>query len=159
MTALPVTRHSPTTCATFCPHCDQKLALQIAHLQACNAATVTCRCGQKVRLTRERRCFERKLVKLSGVLLDPKTHEQLTTVSIMNVSLGGVGFVANEHDIEVDKRYTICFRLDDECNTKIEEDIVVRNVRKPYYIGAEFLHSDGYNFDLDFYLSPYVVLL
>ena len=162
MTTLPVTRRSPTTCGAYCPHCEQKLALRIADLQACNHAIITCRCGDKIRLARERRRFDRKLVQLSGELLDQKTHKRLTTVSILNLSLGGVGFVANQadpHKIEVDKRFTICFRLDDECQTRIQEDIVVRNVRGPQYIGAEFLCAGGHNLDLDFYLTPYVILL
>jgi hypothetical protein len=159
MTTLPVTRRSPETCGAHCPHCEQKLALRIADLQACNNATVTCRCGHKIQLTRERRRFDRKLVQLSGDLLDHKTHKRLTTVSILNISLGGVCFVADQYDIQVDQRFTICFVLDDECRTRIQDDIVVRNVRGPQYVGAEFLHTDGYNFDLDFYLSPYVILI
>jgi hypothetical protein len=159
MAILPVIRRSPTTCGAQCPHCKQKLALRIADLQACNSASVTCRCGHQIRLTRERRRFERKLVRLSGVLLDQKTHKQLTTVSILNLSLGGVCFVADQRDIQVDQRFTICFLLDDECQTRIQEDIVVRNVTGPQYIGAEFLRTDSHNFDLDFYLSPHVILL
>lgn len=159
MTTLPVTRRNPTTCSTFCPHCEQKLALRIVDLKACNSATVTCPCGHKIQLTRERRRFDRKLVQLSGDLLDQKTHKRLTTVNILNLSLGGVCFVADQYDIHVDKRFTISFLLDDECHTRIQEDIVARNVRGPQYIGAEFLYTDGYNFDLDFYLSPYVILL
>jgi hypothetical protein len=160
MIILPVNRHSPTTCLTICQQCGQKVTLQIAELQASNnALTVTCICGHEMRLTRERRHFERKVVHLSGVLLVHKTHKRLTEVNILNLSLGGVGFVAPQHDIQVDERFTLCFHLDDACHTRIQEDIVVRNVTGPQIIGAEFLSEGRYNFDLDFYLNPSVVLL
>jgi hypothetical protein len=160
MTTLPVLRQSLTTCLAFCQHCGQRVTLQIAPLQqGDHTLTVSCVCDHEMQLVRERRRFERKAVHLSGALLDQTTHRYLTNVSLSDLSLGGVGFVSHQPNIEVEDLFTLCFQLDDACHTTIQEDIVVRSVRERQYIGAEFLYKDGYNFDLDFYLNPYVVML
>jgi hypothetical protein len=112
-----------------------------------------------MRLVRERRRFERKAVQMSGALLDQQTQVNLATVTILDLSLGGVGFVSPQRAIKMEERFTLIFRLDDDCRTTIREDIVVRSVTDSQHVGAEFLYQEHYNFDLDFYLAPYAVRL
>jgi len=159
MSTAPVLRNSPTTCVVTCKQCGQRTTLGLAQLQDCYTLPVTCACGHVTRLVRERRRFERKAVKLAGELVDIRTQVPLAKVNLLDLSLGGVRFVSHQRDVKMEDRFTLIFRLDDACQTTIREDIVVRNVTDSQHVGAEFLCKETYNFELDFYLTPYTIRL
>lgn len=137
-----------------CVRCRQRQSYDLVQFKASGATHITCHCGQRYQLgRRELRQFLRKRTKFPGLLCDANTQQALGKVSIIDLSVGGVGFNCSEKSIQVGDHYIIDFHLDDEATTHIQEPIVVRNVRESR-VGAEFLNPDGYNFELDFYLTP-----
>ncbi|MDH3600358.1 MAG: PilZ domain-containing protein [Candidatus Tectomicrobia bacterium] len=158
MATSSVVRTSPDTCVITCPRCAQGNTLPIVQLRwGQELPHVRCGCGFMLRLVRmDQRRFPRKPVQLSGVLLNATTHTPLTTVSIIDLSLGGVRFVTPLSSFQVGERYRIVFSLDDALRTEIREDIVVRHVTDSQYFGAEFFHPECYD-ELDFYLTPWAI--
>ncbi len=159
MDTLSVIRTSPDTCAVACPSCKRRNNIRLEELRKCYTFNTVCSCGRSLQLVTERRGFERKQVELPGTLLDIMTLEVLTDVMIVDLSLGGLSFISHHHTIEKDEPFTICFCLDDECQSEIREEITVKSLKEQNQIGAEFLYNDTYNFDLDFYLTPWEVQL
>ena len=147
---------------TICGACGERVALPKDQLaQAKQQLSVTCTCGHVTNMARGRRRFKRKVVELSGKIFDRSTHECLARVTVVDVSLTGVGLIAEDIDIDVGRTFILAFRLDDEFQTMIQEIIVVRNLRPPNRAGAEFTSSksNSYNFHLDFYITPWAELL
>ena len=133
--------------------------MRLERLRHQHKLPITCGCGKVMRLVHDRRGFKRKPIELSGTLLDVMTQAPLATVTITDLSLGGVGFAAHQYTIEVEALFTLTFDLDDDCQTLIQEEIVVRSVQDNQHVGVEFLYKENYNFDLDFYLAPWAVKL
>jgi hypothetical protein len=104
------------------------------------------------------RQFPRKPVELSGALLEATTHTPLTTVAIIDLSLGGVRFATSLSSLQVGESYRIVFSLDDAVQTEIQEDIVLQHLHTDQTFGAKFLHPECYD-ELDFYLNPWSVRL
>jgi hypothetical protein len=48
--------------------------------------------------------------------------------------------------------YRIKFQLDDEYGSVICEEIIIKRIDGSF-VGAEFYHSDRYNYELDFYIT------
>lgn len=101
-----------------------------------------------------RRYFPRKDVRFEGELFVQGSQERIAAVTVSSISVGGIGFVADDIAPQVGDVYTISFHLDDDRGTTVYEDIVVRNLRGEV-VGAEFVGQGSYNFDLDFYLMPF----
>lgn len=155
MAASRVIRNSRSTCVVICRRCGQQITVRLERMRQRRTLPVMCGCGRELRLVRERRGEARQAVELLGALLDVTTHAFLTSVTITDLSLKGVGFESPQRVIEVEHLYRLNFRLDDAEQTEIEEDIVVGNVQDGQRVGAAFLYQGGYNFELDFYLAPW----
>lgn len=157
-TAKVVFTGSEATYEVVCQSCGRKKSLrheQLRHLR--NAVKVKCSCGVIFHLVFERRRFYRKKVRLDAQLFDVNSGQKLDDVTLATISVGGVGFVSHLDDITVGDKFRIRFSLDNEAQTLVDEEIMVRNIIKGI-IGAEFVQQDYYNFDLDFYLMPIAVV-
>ena len=160
MATSSVVRTSPDTCVITCPRCGQGTAIPTAHLRLSQKPLhVRCGCGCGLRLVQmNQRRFPRKPVQLSGTLLDVTNHTILATITIIDLSLGGVRFATHLSRLQVGEHYRIVFRLDDPLQTEIREDIAIRIVHTDGTLGVEFLHPECYD-ELDFYLTPWAVEL
>jgi hypothetical protein len=140
------------TTTISCPHCANSRAVPNVKLREFGRPLkVKCTCGQVFALSLNHRKFRRKAVHLNGHLLSQSSHSTLAQVTIVNISLNGVGFKAPGMTLDIGQAFTLTFYLDDEAKTPVTEDIVIRNLRSEV-IGAEFVNQDTYNFDLDFYM-------
>lgn len=160
MATSSVVRSSPDTCTITCPRCEQGTSVPTAELRlAQEPLHVPCACGCILRLVRmDQRQFPRQPVELSGALLDATTHTHLTTVTILDLSLGGIRFATSRPALQVDEHYRIVFCLDDAVRTEIGEEMVIRLVHTDETFGAEFVHPECGE-ALDFYLTPWAVQL
>jgi len=149
---------SEATYEVVCQSCGRKKSLrheQLRHLR--NALKVKCGCGVIFDLVFERRRFYRKKVQLEAQLFNLDSGKKLDDVTLVTISVGGVGFVSHLDSITVGDKFRIRFSLDNEARTLVDEEVMVRNIIKGV-IGTEFLQQDYYNFDLDFYLMPIAVV-
>lgn len=140
------------TTTITCPHCAHSKSIPNAKLREFNRPLrVKCACGQVFALSPNHRRFTRLPVKLSGQLATQTSNPTLLQITIVNLSLSGVGFKAPGMAFQVGQTFSLTFQLDDAANTAIAEDVVIRSTRHDV-IGAEFVNQDTYNFDLDFYM-------
>lgn len=65
--------------------------------------------------------------------------------------------MTNLKDINYGEVYKIEFVLDDEYRSYVKEEVVIKYI-KNREIGAEFAESEKYNYDLDFYLTPFSIV-
>jgi hypothetical protein len=119
-----------------------------------SSSEISCAYERVVRVRREQRRFQRQAVRLSGTLFEANTLIPLATLTVTHVSLDGIAFVTQWLDIQVGQAFTVLLRLDDDRQTVLQEDIVVRTKQPTGIIGAAFDDSNRYNFHLDFYLPP-----
>ena len=149
---------SEATYEVACQSCGRKKTLrheQLRHLR--NPVRVKCGCGVIFDLIFERRRFYRKKVQLDAQIFDVTSGKKVDDVTLVTISVGGVGFVSHLDDIKPGDKFRVKFYLDDDSQALVEEEVMVRNIIKGV-IGAEFLQHDYYNFDLDFYLMPITVV-
>ena len=149
---------SEATYEVACQSCGRKKTLrheQLRHLR--NTVKVKCGCGVIFDLIFERRRFYRKKVQLDAQLFDVDSGQKADDVTLVTISVGGVGFISHLEDIQVGDTFRVKFYLDDESHALVDEEVIVRNIIKEV-IGAEFVQHDYYNFDLDFYLMPITVV-
>jgi len=149
---------SEATYEVVCQSCGRKKSLrheQLRHLR--NALKVKCGCGVIFDLVFERRRFYRKKVQLEAQLFNVASGKKLDDVTLVTISVGGVGLVSHLDSITVGDKFRIRFSLDNEARTLVDEEVMVRNIIKGV-IGTEFVQQDYYNFDLDFYLMPIAVV-
>ena len=155
MDTLSVVRTSRDTCSVACPACKRRNNLRMESLRNCYTLNISCSCGRDLQLVTERRGFERKSVELPGKLFDVMTLDLLTDITVIDLALGGLSFIAHDHVVEKDEPFTVSFGLDDEVGSVIREEITVKSLKAGNRVGAEFIYKDAYNFDLDFYLTPW----
>jgi hypothetical protein len=153
-----VVRTSPDSCAITCLHCAKRLAVPTTQLwQRHNPTSLTCDgCGQTFQIIRDARRFPRTPVQLDGTLLEASTLVPLASLTITDLSLSGFRFRTPYPHLKTGTLYSVVFSLNDAVRTEIREDIVVRQLTG-HATEAEFHPPDRYNFDLDFYLKPWVV--
>ena len=90
-----VVRTGPDSYVITCP-CGQNTALSRAQMHDAQHTTlhVPCGCGCTLQVICERRRFTRKPVQLYGALLHAVTLAPLTTLTVIDISLGGIGFLS-----------------------------------------------------------------
>jgi len=99
------------------------------------------------------RKYHRLDVKFPGKIFYFQSEEDLDDITITSLSLGGVGFTVNNNlTVTSNDIYRIKFQLDDEYSSAICEEIIIKRV-DGRFVGAEFYHSDRYNYELDFYIA------
>jgi hypothetical protein len=109
-------------------------------------------CKKDLHVKFELRKYRRIDVDIPGKISHLCTREERININIVSLSVVGIGFFIN--DVFYAKDGDICeieFQLDDESNSVICEEIIIKNVNDRF-VGAEFYHSDRYNYELDFYV-------
>lgn len=154
-----VVRSRPDSCAITCLHCAKRIAVPTTQLwQRHELLSLACKdCGHPFWLIRDERRFPRIPVALKGTLLEAATLASLASLTITDLALSGFRFSTSYPHLETGARYRVVFALNDAAHTDIREDIVVRKLHTPSAMGAEFHPPGRYNFDLDFYLKPWMV--
>ena len=153
-----VVRTSADSCAITCLHCANHIVVPTAQLwQRHEPTSLTCKgCGQLFQIIRDERRFPRTPVQLEGMLCEASTRAPLASLTITDLSLSGFRFRTPYAHLQTETLYSVVFSLNDAARTEAREDIMVRQLTARA-LGAEFYPPDRYNFDLDFYLKPWVV--
>jgi hypothetical protein len=112
---------------------------------------VTCKCGQSFLVFFEFREDPRRVhhvegfyravreVSVRGHYRTVPISERFEKMEVRNISRSGIGFVVPRgHDLQVEDKVELIFRLDDEEQSRIERTAIVRRVAKENYLGCEF---------------------
>jgi len=137
-----------------CPLCrrTKKLSLAADKKQRKRELRIKCSCDKIFCVCLEYRKHPRKAVNLLGRSINLSQHRKSQDISIMNISLGGIGFCPmKKHDIKKDDRLQISFALDDCNNTPLETIASVRTASKDY-VGCAFNTTESFRPSLGFYL-------
>jgi hypothetical protein len=94
------------------------------------------------------------MVSMPGKIFLRQSGTPTEDIVITSLSVVGVGFeIKTIREIKAEDVYDIAFTLDDDLDTTVREEIVVKRV-DGNYIRAEFADQEKYHYELDFYLTP-----
>lgn len=132
--------------ATFiCPECGTAKQVDVKQFKSHKRAIrirCTCTCGHQFPVVLEHRKQARKQAHLSGSFSNRRgVHGNLR---VIDVSQSGLKL---EFDffpkLELGDRLRVIFILDDAKGSRVEKDVIVRNLTKPF-AGVEFLDKNHY---------------
>jgi len=133
-----------------CPECGRNRDKDVSKYMKLDQAVqlkYKCPCGYNFSLLLDRRRYVRKKVNFTGTLTFGKRKYSILVVDILVMDVSKYGLkikLIDKFDIEKDQVVTIEFQLDDEAQSIVSKDAVVRNVMIPT-IGVEFLAHDHYD--------------
>jgi hypothetical protein len=141
-----------------CKQCGKTKTIDVTQFKNIRKyVKVKCACGFIFDILFESRKYYRKKVWLKGKLLKSQSDHPIDEITIIDISVGGVRFLTNLKNMNHGEIYKIEFFLDDEYRSHVKEGIVIKYI-KNREIGAEFAESEKYNYDLDFYLTPFSIV-
>ncbi len=109
-------------------------------------------CSAVFQATFEFRRHRRVRVHLPGKLLQLRTREYVEPIVVTSISMDGLGFIATPKvPIHVGDKYEVVFVLDDEDQSILFEEILIRRVQG-VRIGASFSPLHHENPDLMFFM-------
>src|SRR5262249_36606012 len=140
-----------------CVFCGTKQSMTLAARQGYpGGKSFYVRCGACRRVFGVRvecRRHQRLQVLLPGTLHAPNASKALDTIIVTSLSTGGIGFSTMQHKVALDARYTVAFGLQDDDQSMIIEDIIIRRV-KGTAGGAEFAVLATVQQPLDVLMDP-----
>ena len=149
-----------------CPRCQQTSSINVSeHLRNKQTTEIQwqCECGHQFKYKAERRRYNRKRVRCTGlyryrneVELDPGIvagkfvgQGKMTGVDL---SLSGLKIkLKKKEDLKINDRFEVEFQIKDRRRTLVRETATIRNIDKKY-IGGTFGPSGSQNRELGFYL-------
>jgi hypothetical protein len=123
-------------------------------VQPCGVGSkLRCKCGKGYSAFFEFRENERRMLLVDGFYRKvkevhvrgtmravPASRGGLDKMEVRNISRNGIGFlVRTGHDLKVDDKIEVMFKLDDEEGTRIERTAVVRRLAEDNYVGCQFM--------------------
>ena len=141
-----------------CHHCDVHRPIQTSQYlhESIHRKLIKTKCKNCESIFYVRfncRKYPRIPVHFPGKLVRLHSQKVLGNVQIISLSIGGISFIlAQDISINIGDVFDIQFVLDDDGQSMIHEEIIVRRTNGPC-IGAEFSHHDTYKYELDFYIS------
>ena len=145
-----------------CQHCDVQRPIHTSqHLhESIHQKLIKTRCKNCASIFYVRfdyRRYPRVSVCFPGKLMRLHSQEVLGDVKIISLSIGGLSFILTKDiSINIGGTFDIKFALDDDCQSMIHEEIIIRRANG-HVIGAEFTNHDTYKYELDFYISTHGV--
>lgn len=142
------------TVVITCPHCgQQKVILADAFKGHKHKLKVKCFCKKAFITHLEFRKYIRKKTVLKGTYSNHSHHCSKGNLVIHDISLNGLSFsTLDKENFKVGDEITVEFILDDELRTKIQKDVVIKNIR-PRTLGCEFLQPENvYGGPLGYYI-------
>ncbi len=157
MTAQKVFIGSRTQVDVVCPQCDRSLTVPVDRIQNMGKPVrARCACGIQFSIVFERRANYRKLTGFPGRFARTVQSElQVGEVVVANLSRGGLCMKVPESvKLEIGEVVRIDFKLDNDEQTLIRAQVVVKNIREGI-VGAEFHSLEEHTRKLlGFYLMP-----
>lgn len=141
-----------------CKQCGKTKTIDVSHFRNIRKyIKVKCACGTIFDILLESRRYHRKKVWLKGKLFKDQSNCPVDDIVVTDISMGGIRFLTNLKGINFGDTYHIEFSLDDEFKSHVKEEIVIKYIKNSE-VGAEFAESEKYNYDLDFYLTPFSIV-
>jgi len=144
------------TAVLTCPHCRrQKVVIAEAFKGRKHKLKIKCACQSVFMVILEFRKRIRKPVNLRGTYINLSQDESTGALVIKDISVCGFAFSTFDgKKFNIGDELSIEFILDDEYNTDIRKEAVVRNIRPDAY-GCEFeKHEDAFGSPLGYYIMP-----
>ncbi len=140
------------TAVLTCPHCgEQKVILANPFRGYKHKLKVKCYCKQTFKVFLEFRKRVRRKTHLRGTYINHSQKGPKRHLVILDISVIGLTFYCLDAPIfKVGDEVSVEFTLDDEHETEIRKDVIVRNVR-PGAVGGEFEISDELAGPLGYY--------
>ncbi|MDX2433958.1 MAG: PilZ domain-containing protein [Desulfobacterales bacterium] len=143
------------TAVITCPHCDRQKSVPVESFKGTKSRIkVKCGCKNIFIANIEFRKRVRKRVNLRGTYTIHSEKTIRGNIIVKNLSVDGLEFSSmDNHTFKVDDELTVEFRLDDEQQSEITKDVIVKDVRK-YSVGCAFDRSGdlAFNGPLGFYI-------
>jgi predicted Zn finger-like uncharacterized protein len=149
-----------------CPHCGVRYKVNADKVTARGrSAKLRCKCKGRFSVFFEYRENPRRdldgkgyyrtiqEVHVRGQYRTVPTSEGFTDMLLRNISRSGIGFVVpTGHELSVGMEVEVMFILDDEDQTRMERNAVVRRLAQGNYVGCEFMDVGHFDKATGFYV-------
>jgi hypothetical protein len=122
-----------------CPHCDHQREVHVSLFKGKRQLSIKCCKSFKVQL--ESRKMIRKQTRLMGTYKHSSHKNGKSKVIIHDLSLHGTSFSCLDFPYTTGDELTVEFALEDEYQTLIKKDAIVRNIRGNV-VGCEFIENE-----------------
>jgi hypothetical protein len=143
------------TAVITCPHCSRQKTINVDSFKTHkHLLKIKCACDRVFAVHLEHRKRIRKKTYLRGNYINHSQDEKRGSIVVINVSVGGLEFTSLDHyTFKVDDELTLKFKLDDDFQSEIRKEAVVKEIRRNS-IGCEFEKGGDLAFDgpLGFYI-------
>ena len=130
--------HSTQRAVIVCDACQTAISVRRERVNQTEPLRVDCSCGRLYVVEMETRQFPRKSVRLPGRYVGLDDETKAGEVVVENLSFGGMRFRLTEPQTLVrDDRLMLYLTLDDDAQTAIEHEVIVRYVSQDI-VGAAF---------------------
>ncbi len=143
------------TAVLTCPHCKrQKVVMAEAFKRRKHQLKIKCACQNVFMINLEFRKRIRKRVNLRGTYINYSQKDTSGALVVRDLSVCGFSFSNFDgRTFNIGDELNVEFILDDEYNTEIKKDAVVRSVRPSAY-GCEFeKFEDTFGSPLGYYIT------
>jgi predicted Zn finger-like uncharacterized protein len=157
----------PNNAATVtCPHCGIRYKVNAGKVTARGRnAKLRCKCRGSFSVFFEYREHPRreldgkgyyrtiKQVHVRGQYRAVPASGGFADMLLRNISRGGIGFIVpTGHKLSVGNEVEVMFTLDDEDQTRIERNAMVRRLAEGNYVGCEFMDVGHFDKTTGFYV-------
>jgi hypothetical protein len=136
------------TAVITCPHCSRQKTLHVDSFPAHkHLLKIKCACDRIFTVHLEYRKRVRKKTNLRGTYVNHTQNESKGSLTVRDISVSGLSFTSLDHyNFNVDDELSIKFALDDEHQSEIRKEAIVRVIHKTF-IGCEFEKGGDLAFD------------
>ena len=129
-----------------CPECGKSKQMDVSKFMRHKTEVklkYKCPCKHEFSVILERRRAVRKNVQLQGHIIRDNKKFQIT---IKDISKNGLKIELLERiPVTLSEKLRISFSLDDPNQSKINKDVIIKNIRPPKNIGVEFTSNEHYD--------------
>ena len=124
------------TIVLTCPYCGLQREVLVSFFR--DKRKLRIKCCYSFRVIIEFRKRIRKKIQLNGTYVNHSQEDREDNLTIQDLSISGLSFTCfNSHLFKVGDELTLEFMLDDEHQTVIKKEAIVRNMRESS-VGCEF---------------------
>jgi hypothetical protein len=139
-----------------CPQCEKRKRANFSAFRGSRSRMlkVKCTCESYFQISIDFRRSYRKKTDFAGVYTTLSYKKDKGEMHILNLSANGIGFTTTHASVlSVGDKIRMQFTLDDQKQSHIEKEGVVKNVNGNY-VGCEFTDLSQHEKTLGFYLMP-----
>lgn len=147
-TGTPIYVRPDNTAVITCPHCNLQKTIKAESFRGRKYKfKAKCNCNNVFTVTLEFRKRKRKRTNLRGTCVNHSQDDSSGNIIVKNLSVSGLEFTSYDHqNFSVNDELTVSFNLDDDYQTEINREVVIREIRSSS-IGCEFVGSGELDFE------------